>query len=154
MPVHAVGEPTGGQWYTQIHRAGRSAASLGQLGGDRVTAVRPVPPRADRDERVTDEHGVAVGQYAATPSLLEPQSGAFAIGVLTVEIVVAGADDEAPGGVQQVEVLQHHHGLGVEGDSRGDVQLIAGHHHEVEVGRTSDDPIELRQGVVEVGDQK
>ena len=51
----------------------------------------------------------------------------------------------------QREVLLHHHDLGAEIHHRSDVQRIAGEDHKVELRRRADQPVELRQRVVQVG---
>jgi hypothetical protein len=70
------------------------------------------------------------------------------------EIMIARTHGERDGRLQQRQVVQDDNDLGVERDTRADVELIAGHHHEVERRRVVDDPVELPQCVVEIRDEK
>ena len=70
------------------------AASRASCAATASRPVRAVPPRTDRDQGVTDEHRVAVGQDADAGPRPSHSGRPFAVRVLTGEIVVAGADDE------------------------------------------------------------
>ena len=74
--------------------------------------------------------------------------------VLRVEIVVAGADYELGLRAQAAEIFPHHDGLGAAVDQRGQVEMIAGHHHHVEIRSNIEDPVELRQRIMQIGYQE
>ncbi len=44
----------------------------GELRGDPFANQRPIPPRADRDERVAAGEGLPVGQHALMPQIAYP----------------------------------------------------------------------------------
>ena len=68
--------------------------------------------------------------------------------------MVAGAHDDSTRRLQQGDVVEDHSDLGVERDSGTDVELVACEHHDVELRRGVDDPVELTQRVVEIGDEE
>ena len=52
---------------------------------------------------------------------------------------------------QQRQVFFHDHDLGAEIDRRSNVQRIAGEDHKVELGCGAEQPIELRQRILQIG---
>ena len=68
--------------------------------------------------------------------------------------MIAGADHEPGLGAEAVEIFAHHDALRAPIDQRGEVEVIARHHHHVEVSSNIEDPIELRQRIMQVGYQE
>ncbi|MGY4380842.1 hypothetical protein ACVWZ3_008481 [Bradyrhizobium sp. i1.3.6] len=62
-----------------------------------------------------------------------------------------GAEDHAGLRREQREVFLHHHDLRAKIHHRADVERIAGEDHEVELRCRADQPVELRQRVVQIG---
>jgi len=56
--------------------------------------------------------------------------------------------------MQGREVAEDRHTLRVERNRRTDVEKVAGHYDQVELRCGSDDPVELGQGVVKIGDEE
>ena len=131
--------------------AGRIASKLCDHS---LPSDRPIPPWADGDQGVADQKRVPIGRHARGASLVQPQRGSLAVRVVASEVMVAGADDNPTRRLQQRDVVQDHSDLGIERDSRTDVQLIARKNHEVEFRGGVDDPVELAQRVVEIRDKK
>ena len=55
---------------------------------------------------------------------------------------------------KQREIFLHHHDLGAEIDDRADVERIAGKDHEIELRRGREQPVELRQRIMQIGDDE
>src|SRR3954471_22350966 len=86
----------------------------------------PVPPRADREQRVADGQAVAVAGNAELADLADPARDFFARRAALVEVVIARAEDDLGDAGQQGEIFFHHHDLGAEIHERAYVERIAG----------------------------
>ena len=68
--------------------------------------------------------------------------------------MVARADGVVSDGLQQPEVLEDHCALRIERESGRDVEVVTGEDDEIEVRGDVHHPVELRQVVVAIGDEK
>src|SRR5207302_6512980 len=84
----------------------------------------------------------------------DPARDLLAFSVALVEVVIAGAEDDLGPSGEQREVLLHDHDLGAKIHHRADVQRIAGKDYQIELRRRADQPVELRQRVMQVGDDQ
>src|SRR4051795_11815537 len=105
----------------------RRAADGGitQLLGDALLDQRPVPPRAHREQRVANGEVVTIAGNAELADLRDPARDLLALRVALVEVVIAGAENDAGPGREQRKVLLHHYDLGAKIHHRADVQRIA-----------------------------
>jgi len=115
---------------------------------------RTVPPRADGDPEVVPVEDVAVDPSALAQRVRQPRRRLLAMAVPRGEVVVARRHDHLDVLGDELEVLEQDDDLGLGRYRRRDVEVIAGEHHDVERGRRAHDPVELRQGVVQVADQQ
>ncbi len=137
------------------HPSPRASCGIGgELRLDQCAPGGTVPPGADGDQRVVDEDRAPVRGDAFPARFREPERGTFVVVVGPGEIVVPRADCDHRRLLDEREVAQHHHDLRVERHARADVEVVAGQHHQVEVGGGLDDPIELPQRVVKVGHEE
>ena len=127
---------------------------FGQLGGDAGLDDRTVPPWADGEQRIVEHEGLAVRRHALLLRPRQPFGDLLAGLVLGVEVVIAGADHELVLARETVEIFPHHDALRAPIDQRGEVEMVARHHHHVEVGSNIEDPVELRQRIMQVGYQE
>ncbi len=88
----------------------------GQLGLDPGPTDRPVPPGAQGHEDVADGERVTVGRDAGRPGLLEPERRLLVVRVGTGQVVVPRGHRHVGDGLQEGEVLQRDHALGLERD--------------------------------------
>jgi hypothetical protein len=84
----------------------------------------------------------------------QPFGDLLAAGIFHVEIVVARADHEPGLRAQAAEIFPHDDGLRASVDKRGEIEVIACHHHHVEAVGNVEDPVELRKRIMEVGYQE
>jgi hypothetical protein len=68
--------------------------------------------------------------------------------------MVAGTDDHSGLLGDAPNVLLDDHGLHRAVQLAGDIQVIPRHHYEVEIRRGRDDPVELLQRIVQIGNQQ
>ena len=85
---------------------------------------------------------------------LQPARDLLAGRVLGIEVVIARADQEPRLGGEPAEIFLDHHALGAAVDDGGDVEMVAGHDHHVEIAGDVEHPVELRQRIMEVGYQE
>src|SRR3954447_13325410 len=112
---------------------------------------RSIPPRADREQSVADAETAAIAGDSEFADLADPARDLFAFRTTFVEIVISGADDHAGDAGQQRQILFHHDNLGAEIYPGADVQSISGEYDEVEQRCGAEQPIELRQRIVQIG---
>ena len=74
----------------------------------------------------------------------------LASAIALIEIVIARAQNDTGETGEPREVFFHHHDLGAEIDRRADIERIAGKDHDVELGCSAEQPVKLRQRVVQV----
>ena len=98
--------------------------------------------------------GLAVGRDAVDVRRLQPARGLLAGLVLGIEVVIARADHEPRLGGEPAEIFPYHDALGPAVDERGDVEMVAGHDHHVEIAGDVEHPVELRQRIMEIGYQE
>src|SRR6476659_5439000 len=99
-----------------------AGGGIAQLPGDALPDLRPVPPRAHREQRVADGEVVAVAGNTELADLRDPARDLLALRVALVEVVIAGAENDAGLGGEQRKVLLHHHDLGTKIHRRADVE--------------------------------
>ena len=68
--------------------------------------------------------------------------------------MIAGADQEPRLRLKLLEVLLYDHCLGAAVHERGEIEMVAGHDHDVEIAGDVQHPVEQGQGIVQVGDEK
>ena len=71
-----------------------------------------------------------------------------------VEVVVARADQQRRPLADAPEIFLDDQGLRGTPEHAGGVEMVAGDHHHVHVRGGGDDPVELAQVVMEIGDQQ
>src|SRR5262249_35820476 len=116
-----------------------------QLLFQTVLDLWPVPPRAYREEGVAKRKTVAVAGNAKLAYFADPACDLLAFRIALVEVVIAGAEDHPGDAGQQREVLLHHHDLRAEIHEGADIERVARKDHEIELGRSRQQPVELRQ---------
>ena len=115
---------------------------------------RAVPPRTDRKERVADGQAVAVAGNSDFTDLVDPSRNLLAFGIAFVEIVVSRAKNDLGDPGQKRQIFLHHHDLGAKIDRRSDIERVTGEDHEVELRRCTQQPVELRQRVMQIGNDE
>ncbi|MEY9613057.1 hypothetical protein ABIF21_005931 [Bradyrhizobium elkanii] len=115
---------------------------------------RAVPPRAHREQRVADGQIVAVAGDAELPDARDPARDLLALRVALVEVVIARAEDHPREIGEPRQVFRDDDDLGAEIDRRAEIERIAGEDHEIELRCRRQQPVELRQRVMQVGDDK
>ena len=53
-----------------------------------------------------------------------------------------------------VQILLHHHDLGAEVDERTEIERVSGENHEIELRRGGEQPVELRQRIMQISDNQ
>ena len=84
------------------------------------------------------------------PDASQPLGGLLSRGSGAVEIMVAGRCEDECLLRQTLQVLRHHHDLDFEWSGADHLQVVAGYHHHVDVAGLIDQPVELRQAIVQV----
>ena len=128
--------------------------SLAKLAVDPLLHKRSIPPRTDREKSVADGQTVAVAGNAELADLADPSRDLFALGAAFVEVMISRAKDHFGNAGQQRQILPHHHNLSPEIDHRSNVERISGEDDEVEMWRRTEQPIELRQRIMQIGNDK
>ena len=137
------------------HPRGRPPGTVAsELVADGRLAQVAVPPRAHGDQRVADLQRTAIDDDAVTAEGGDPRCALLTVGVGRRQVVVARAHHHRRAGPHELHVAGDHDALRVERHCRRDVEVVARHHHEVELVGVSHDPVELGQVVVEVGDEQ
>jgi hypothetical protein len=127
-------------------------SSLVELFLEAPPRQRPVPPWAYREERVVDDDIVAVAGDADFSYLADPARDFFALCVAFVEVVIAGAEDDACQACEPHQVLLDDDDLSAEVDSGRDVECVSGKDYQVELRGCAEQPIELGKRVVQIRD--
>src|SRR6476620_1374519 len=76
-----------------------------QLTFEALLHQRPVPPRAHREQGISDREIVAVAGDAELEDLADPARDFFALRAALVEVVIARAEDDLGDAGQQREVF-------------------------------------------------
>ena len=124
------------------------------LRGDRRAGLGALPPGKAGEQRPADGDGLAVAHHARDPQPGQPAGDPLASRPFDVEIVIAGADEDPRHLGEPAQILGDHDDLRVLRHDAGDLQQIAGDHHGVVIRRNRQDPVELLQRIVQVGDQQ
>jgi hypothetical protein len=133
---------------------GAARRCLCELGCDPGAHERSVPPRTGGEERIVNYEGFAVRQDSLLPRSADPLCDPLAGLILDVEIVIAGADHECGLGPQAAEIFSNDHALRATVDQRREVEMVARHHNRIEAVGNVENPVELRQRIVQIGYQK
>ena len=126
----------------------------GEMPGHLHTPEAAIVPGADGEERVADEARIAVGRHVPGARAGDPAGDELALAVPAVEVVVARGDHQGRPAADAPHVALHDEGLGRAGDGGGDIEMVAGDHHEVDMPGRLDHPVELPKVIVQVGDEQ
>src|SRR5262245_55275782 len=127
---------------------------LGQLRADPGPYDRPVPPRAHGEQCVLEREGLAIADDPRSLGAPEPLCDPLAGLVPGIEVVIAGTDKEQRFAAEPREVFPDDDALCPPVDHRTQVEMIPGHDHDIKVPRRVEDPVELRQRIMQVGYEK
>ncbi|BAM89395.1 FAD linked oxidase domain-containing protein [Bradyrhizobium oligotrophicum S58] len=125
-----------------------------ELAFDGRLDQRTVPPWADRHQRVVDQKVVAIGGNAELTERSDPGRDLLAIRAAILQIVIARADQHARLGREQRQVLLDHDDLRADVDDRSEIERVPGEYDRVEMAGGCDQPVELRQRVVKIGNDE
>jgi hypothetical protein len=93
---------------------------------------------------------VAVAGDAEVADLADPSRYLLALGAAFVEVMISGAKNNPGDARQQRQIFPHDHDLGAEIHQRSNVERISGEDNEVELRCCAEQPVELRQRIVQI----
>ena len=124
---------------------------LRQLSVDLFTRHRPIPPGADRETHIIKVDAVAIDMKSLDVQPAKPTGALLAMITRSIKIVVTGRGQHDGLRRKPLEILRDDNDLDLQRHRINNMQMIARQHHYVELSRTTDEPIELRKSIVDIG---
>src|SRR5262245_58253336 len=89
-----------------------ASGRVAKLLGEALFDQRSIPPRAYREQRLADRKAIAIARDSELPNLGDPARDLLAFRAAIVEVVVAGAEDDARLAGEHRKIFFHHDDLG------------------------------------------
>ena len=115
---------------------------------------RPVPPRTDGHERARQFQAVAVNEQSFRPRFLNPSRHGLIRRAAGIAVVIARTDQQPRFLPDATQILFHHDNLHIEIQAGTQVQQVAADDDGIVVRRIGDQPVELLERIMEVGDEQ
>jgi hypothetical protein len=125
-----------------------------QLFPNLVAGERAVPPWTDAEQRVFKDKRGAIGRNVMLGEVHDPFCHFFPSQVARIEVVISGADDNLGLFTHQLNVFADDNSLGPALDKRAQIKMVPGDDHQIKIACHIQHPIKLRQGIVQVGNDK
>src|SRR5712664_316195 len=128
--------------------------SLAKLVVDALLDQRSIPPGTHREKGVADRQAVAVAGDAEFANVADPAGDLLAFRIAFVEVMISRAKNHPGEAGEKRQIFLHDDNLGAEIDRGSDVEGVARKDHKIELRRRAQQPVKLRQRIMQIGYDK